>query len=65
MKIKSKVVVVFSKENYKSAKYFKNIKNVIVNDFPSLNAFNVLTSNMILIDSFVFDKSKKERKKTK
>ena len=65
LKIKSKVVVVFSKENCKSAKYFKNIKNVIVNDFSSLNAFNVLTSNMILIDSFVFDKSKKEKKKIK
>ncbi|MDP3917697.1 MAG: 50S ribosomal protein L4 [Candidatus Woesebacteria bacterium] len=53
-KIKSKVVIVFSKENYKSAKYFKNIKNVLVNDFPSLNAFSVLTSNIMFMDSSIF-----------
>lgn len=56
LKTKSKVTVIFSKENYKSAKFYKNIKNVQVKDFLSLNAFSVLTSKIIFIDSSVFVK---------
>lgn len=56
LKTKSKVTVIFSKENYKSAKFYKNIKDVQVKDFLSLNAFSVLTSKIIFIDSSVFVK---------
>lgn len=60
--IKSKVVIVLSKENYKFAKYYKNIKDVTIVDFLSLNAFNVLMSNKMFIDGAVYKEVNKKAK---
>lgn len=71
LSLKYKVAVVLSKENMKVKKYFRNIKDCLVIEFESLNAFQVLMSKLMIFDSSCFEKEvskiktvvKKDKKK--
>lgn len=64
LEIKSKVLIVLSKENMKLSRFCKNIKDTEVVCFDSLNPFLVMRKSLILIDSNVFLK-KVEKKNIK
>lgn len=64
LNLKNKVVVVLANDNIKSAKIYRNIKNVTVKNFSSLNALVVLTANVLLIDSACFEVKATAEKKT-
>ncbi len=49
-----RVTLVLAKENIKSRQFYSNIKNLIIKEFSSLNAFDVVTSNVLVIDSASF-----------
>ncbi|WKZ25249.1 MAG: 50S ribosomal protein L4 [bacterium] len=59
--VKSKVVFVISKENQSFSRFLKNIKDLEVVQFSSLNAFKVLTSQLIIFDSQCFEKEKSKK----
>lgn len=64
LEIKSKVLIVLSKESMKLSRFFKNIQNVEVVGFESLNVFKVMSKSLILIESNIFQiKSEKKIKK--
>lgn len=56
LEIKSKVLIVLSKENMKLSRFYKNIKNVEVVCFDSLNPFLIMRKSLILIESNIFKK---------
>ena len=60
-----RVTLVLAKENIKSRQFYSNIKNLIIKEFSSLNAFDVVTSNVLIVDSasFKVEAAKKEVKK--
>lgn len=59
--VKSKVVFVISKENQSFSRFLKNIKDLEVVQFSSLNAFKVLTSQLMIFDSQCFEKEKSKK----
>lgn len=59
--IKSKVVFVVAKENKVFTQFVKNIKDLEVVGFDSLNAFKVLTSRLMIFDSQCFEKEKSSK----
>lgn len=58
--IKSKVLVVLSKNDKNISRFFKNIKDVQTVKFNDLNAFLVLKKSLLLIDSSAFEKVEKK-----
>jgi len=64
IEVKSKILVVLSQKGMKSLRFYKNIKDVEVVSFESLNPFLVMRKSLILIEGSVFQ-SKVEKKITK
>lgn len=62
-KKQGKVTLVYSGENSSLRRYARNIKDLIVFDFNTLNAFNIMSSNLLIIDEKVFAGKKEETKK--
>ncbi|MDO8341221.1 MAG: 50S ribosomal protein L4 [Candidatus Woesebacteria bacterium] len=63
LEVKSKILIVLSKESMKLTRFFKNIKDIEVIGFESLNAFKVMSKSLILIESNIFKtETKKETK---
>lgn len=58
-KIPRKAVLVLSKENWQSLRYFRNIKDLEIMPFESLNAKNVFLAGAVFIDRMAFAKKKK------
>lgn len=60
-----KAVLVLTTKELEAAKIYRNIKNLEVKEFSSLNAFNVLTANALIFSSNCFEVGQeKEEKKT-
>jgi large subunit ribosomal protein L4 len=59
-----KALLVLANENKETRRYARNIKDLIVIDYNTLNVLNIVTSSLIIIDSNVFE-TKKETKGVK
>ncbi|MEK7169007.1 MAG: 50S ribosomal protein L4 [Patescibacteria group bacterium] len=53
--LKTKVVLVLTTKDMKLAKVYRNIKDLTVKEFSSLNAFTVLSASMLMMDSNCFE----------
>lgn len=62
--LKTKVVLVLTTKDMKVAKVYRNIDNLTVKEFSSLNAFTVLGASMLMLDSNCFE-LKEEKSETK
>lgn len=62
--LKTKVVLVLTTKDMKVAKVYRNIENLTVKEFSSLNAFTVLGASMLMLDSNCFE-LKEEKSETK
>ena len=54
LEVKSKILIVLSHESMKLSRFYKNIKDVEVVSFKSLNPFLVIRKGLILIESSIF-----------
>lgn len=62
--LKTKVVLVLTTKDMKLAKVYRNIKDLTVKEFSSLNAFTVLGASMLMMDNNCFEiKEDKPKKK--
>lgn len=62
---KAKVTLVLSDKNMGVRRYAKNIKNVNVVEYKTLNAFNVMTASLLIVDEQVFEVKKESVSKLK
>ena len=61
LEVKSKVLIVLSGENVKLNRFFRNIKDVEITSFESLNPFLVMRKSLLLIESSVFQFKPKKK----
>lgn len=54
LEVKSKILIVLSQDSMKSLRFYKNIKDVEVVSFESLNPFLIMRKSLILIESNIF-----------
>jgi len=64
LNINTKITIVLSNNNLSSKRFLRNIENVKIANYASLNAFDILRSNTLVLDSSIFDVKKGEVKKT-
>jgi len=55
--VKGKITVCLSDKNWKTARVFRNLKNVDVERFGSLNAYKVVHGGELIVDKEVFSKN--------
>jgi len=65
LNLKTKVVLVLTTKDMKVAKVYRNIKDLTVKEFSSLNAFTVMGASMLMMDAncFALNEEKKVTKK--
>lgn len=64
LNLQTKVVLVLATKDMKVAKVYRNIENLTVKEFSSLNAFTVLGASMLMMDSNCVE-LKEEKSETK
>lgn len=63
LKKNSKVTLVLSSENMSLRRFARNIKDLVVVDFNTLNAFNIMSANLIIMDDKIVASKKEVIKK--
>lgn len=62
---KAKVTLVLSDKNMGVRRYAKNIKNLNVVEYKTLNAFNIMSASLLIVDEQVFEVKKESASKVK